>query len=250
VIHSGTQRSGSSKPRAAISGSCVRIPAGHQSGRSRSPESAPPGSLAHREAYDPPRTERERDALYADIQPLVRRLVDQYSREPRLRRKLEEQAYDRFCQLVDAYDPGQLVPIRTYLVRTLPAAVLSSARGRLRRDDPESDAEGDAGRHDGHHYLQLTDAGDDGAAMRSVLDALPQAIAVLPLRQRQVVIHRYYEARTLDEIAAASGIRITAVRALLRQGLRNLQRQVNATITVTTSEEVCATTDSDNTHRR
>ena len=61
---------------------------------------------------------------------------------------------------------------------------------------------------------------------QEVLHALPAAIAKLPPRQRQVVVWRYYESRSFEEIAATLRVRPATARSLLRHGLNNLRRQV------------------------
>jgi len=57
-----------------------------------------------------------------------------------------------------------------------------------------------------------------------VLRQLPDAIALLPLRQRQVVIWRYYEGRSFESIAETLEIQAATVRSLLRHGVNNLRR--------------------------
>src|SRR5205809_5332972 len=50
------------------------------------------------EAYVAPQTDKERESLYGDLQPLVRRLLRQYRQDPELRQDLEGEIYCRFCQ--------------------------------------------------------------------------------------------------------------------------------------------------------
>src|SRR5262249_39254275 len=79
-------------------------------------------------------TDEERDALYRDFQPLVRRLIARYGGEVEIRQDLTGEIYCRFCQLVSAYEPERGVPIKAYLVRTLTASVYSYARSRWREE--------------------------------------------------------------------------------------------------------------------
>ena len=65
----------------------------------------------------------DREALFQDFQPLVRRLIRQYGEDLELKRDLAGEIYCRFCELLDAYDPSRGIPVRAYLVRTLTASV-------------------------------------------------------------------------------------------------------------------------------
>src|SRR5438105_12578189 len=75
--------------------------------------------------YDDP---EDRDALYAEFQPLVRRLIRQYGHCPEIRQDLAGEIYCRFCTLVTAYDPSRGIPIRPYIVRQLTASVYTYVR--------------------------------------------------------------------------------------------------------------------------
>jgi RNA polymerase sigma factor (sigma-70 family) len=58
---------------------------------------------------------------------------------------------------------------------------------------------------------------------QEVLSRLPALIERLPLRQRQVVVGRYYDGRSFEEMAQALEVRPATVRSLLRHGLNNLR---------------------------
>jgi RNA polymerase sigma factor (sigma-70 family) len=173
-------------------------------------------------------SELERDALYEDFQPLVRRLMSQYGSDPGVRDDLRGEIYFRFCELVAAYDPSRGIPIKPYLVRTLTASVYSYARSRwrLRQRESSLDAEIDWEARPGSP--NPSDEWDDQLMMRNVLRELPAVIARLPLRQRQVVIWRYYESRSYDDIAETLGIQPATARSLLRYGIRALRREIGA----------------------
>ena len=169
--------------------------------------------------------------LYADFQPLVQRLIRQYGEDPELRQDLEGEIYCRFAQLLEAYDPHRGVPLRAYLVRTLTASVYSFARShwRTQRRQATFDPQFEETTSEAASWLAPVDPTtqwDDQLVTEQVLKGLPEAIAALPLRQRQVVIWRYYEARSFEEIAAALGIRLATARSLLRHGLNTLRRRI------------------------
>src|SRR5205823_10025098 len=145
-----------------------------------------------------------------------------------VRDDLRGEIYYRFCELVAAYDPGRGIPIKPYLVRTLTASMYSYARSgwRLRQRESSLDADVDWELRPG--TPNPSDEWDDQLMTRSVLQALPDAIARLPLRQRQVVIWRYYESRSYEEIAQTLEIQPATARSLLRYGIRALRREIGA----------------------
>ena len=184
-------------------------------------------------AEDPAITHGERIELYKDLQPLVGHLIRKYGGDPDLREELPGEIYWRFTQLVEAYDPGRGIPIKPYLVRSLTAFVYSYARSRQRQRIRESSlnptavlddcAQADAASGDPGHLW------DDQLVMRELLKSLRRAIARLPLRQRQVVIWRYYEGRSFEEIAEALSIQPATARSLLRHGVNHLRRSIGGT---------------------
>lgn len=171
----------------------------------------------------------ERETLFADFQPLVRRLIRQYGEDPELRQDLAGEIYYRFCNLVDAYDPSRGIPLRAYIVRTLTASVYTYSRSQWRRQHREVSLEADSGTVEpAESFIDPSSQWDTALMTQEVLNTLPEAIAQLPLRQRQVVIWRYYESRSFEEIAEMLQIRPATARSLLRHGLNNLRRKVSA----------------------
>ena len=67
---------------------------------------------------------------------------------------------------------------------------------------------------------------DDAMMMQKVQAGLPCAISQLSLRQRQVVIWRYYEALSFEEIADRLNIRLATARSTLRHALKNMRRKL------------------------
>jgi RNA polymerase sigma factor (sigma-70 family) len=169
----------------------------------------------------------DREALYKEFQPLVRRLIRQYGDCPEVRQDLAGEIYYRFSALLDAYDPGRGVPLKPYLVRQLSASVYTYARHGWIRQRREVSYEQTAAfcepvRED------PTREWDNRLAMDQVLHTLPDAISSLPRRQRQVVVWRYYEQRSFDEIAVMLNVKTATARSLLRHGVNNLRKSVRA----------------------
>jgi len=189
-------------------------------------EIAPPlGSWADRApAGDPGTPVVDREDLYREFQPLVRRLIRQYGDHPELRQDLPGEIFCRFCQLLEAYDPDRGVPLRPYLVRSLTASVYTYARSHWRRQRREIGLEVEAGAFETLQTVDPTQGWDTALLNQEVLRLLPDAIRQLPSRQRQVVIARFYESRSFEEIAESLNIRPATARSLLRHGLNSLRR--------------------------
>ena len=164
-----------------------------------------------------------REALYAELQPLVRRLIRQYGDTSELREELVSELYVRFCALLEAYDPSRGVPLRPYLIRTLSAHAYTYARALWRKARREVSGAGVGSAWEPIEAVDPTPAWDEALHLAKVRERLPEAIAALPQRQRQVVIWRYYEGREYEEIAALLQVRPATVRSLLRHGLTNLR---------------------------
>ena len=171
----------------------------------------------------------ERAALWEELQPLVRRLVRQYGEDPELRQDLEGEIYCRFFQLVAAYDPSRQIPLRAYLVKTLPPSIYSYARSQWRCKRRETFLDGEVEESAEAPAEDPTRLWDEQLALAGQLQELPKAIAALPLRQRQIVIWRYYEGRSFEEIAETLAVQPATVRSLLRHGLNSLRRLMDPT---------------------
>ena len=183
-------------------------------------------SCAPGERAPGPATVPDRERLFADFQPLVRRLIKQYGEDAEQRQDLVGEIYCRFCAVLAAYDPARGVPLRPYLVRTLTASVYTYIRSqwRLQQREVNLDAEGQL--EEATDPADPTDGWGQEILMHELLHALPPLIAALPLRQRQVVIWRYYDGRSFEEIAETLRVRPATARSLLRHGLNNLRRQI------------------------
>ena len=164
----------------------------------------------------------ERDSLYAEFQPLTRRLIRQYGDTNEAREDLMGEIYYRFCRLLDCYDPSRGIPLKPYLVRQLSASVYTYARHQWRRQKREVAIELESGLSE----RQAEDPSrqwDEKLTLGHVRQGLPDALLQLSLRQRQVVIWRYYEARSFEEIAERLSIQPATARSILRHGLRNIR---------------------------
>lgn len=174
----------------------------------------------------PPPVEIDREQLFREFRPLVRRLIRQYSSDAESREDLEGEIYCRFCALVDAFDPNRGIPLRAYLVRTLSGSVYTFSRSQWRREQREVSLEGSLQEDDPVVSQDPTAQWDFELMSRDVLKALPDAIATLPERQRRVLIWRYYDSRSFEEIATELGVQTATARSLLRHALTNLRQRI------------------------
>lgn len=172
-----------------------------------------------------PQPPAELEALFTELQPLVRGLIRRYGVDPDLREELPGEIFCHFVRLLESYDPARGVPLRPYLIRGLTTAVYTTARSRWRRSARETSLCPD---------LENVGIDDDPAAcwdhsiwQAEVLDALPSLIQDLPSRQRSVLIWRYFDECSFEEIAVQLQVQPSTVRSLLRHGINNLRRKVN-----------------------
>jgi RNA polymerase sigma factor (sigma-70 family) len=170
----------------------------------------------------------DRFTLFAEFQPLVQRLIRQYGDEPELREDLVGEIYCRFCAVLDAYDPARGVPLRPYLVHQLANSVYIFVRQQWRRHRREVSLEIDTLLRTLSRSEDVSAQWADALALQIVQDGLPGAISRLSLRQRRVVVWRYYEQRSFEEIAERLGVRLATARSTLRHALKNMRRNLVA----------------------
>lgn len=171
-----------------------------------------------------PGTPAERAALYRELEPLVRRLVRQYGDDPHLRQDLEGEIFCRFCRLLEQFDSSRGIPLKAYLVSALPPAVYSYVRAQWRHQQRERCLDRTIEPFEAEHAADPTHQWIEQLEREALLRLLPSAIARLPLRQRQVVIWRYYEGLSFEGIAARVGLQPVSIRSNLRHAIQNLRR--------------------------
>jgi RNA polymerase sigma factor (sigma-70 family) len=170
----------------------------------------------------------DRDSLYAEFAPLVRRLLRQYGTDPELRQDLTGEIYWLFCSLVEAYDPERGVPLRPYLVRQLTASVYTYVRRQWTRKSREFSEDWSDTSSCAEPGYDPTSSWIAELSQQQVLATLPNAIAQLPDRQRKVLMWRYYDELPFEEIAELLAVEASTCRSLLRHALNNLRKQMQA----------------------
>ena len=170
--------------------------------------------------------EADREALFVSFAPLVRRLCNSHYVDADSRQDLQGEIYCKFCSLLDAYDPSYRIPLRAYLVRSLTAAAYTYARSRWRRQQREISLDAAMETADAARLVDPHPSLDECLADEVFLAALPAAIGRIPRRQRQVLISRYYDHLSFEEIAENLEIQVTTARSLLRHAINNLRSQV------------------------
>jgi RNA polymerase sigma factor (sigma-70 family) len=169
----------------------------------------------------PSRLTSDRDRLFAQFRPLVNRLLRKYADTPERRNDLQGEIFCLFCELIEAFDPSRGVPLKAYLVHQLTSATYTEARKHWRNQKREISLE---------LYEEIptkedpTKKWDDEILLQQIRSLLPASIARLPTRQRQVVLWRYYDHLSFEEIAERLDIQPATVRSLLRHGMNALRR--------------------------
>jgi RNA polymerase sigma-70 factor (ECF subfamily) len=166
----------------------------------------------------------ERDALFQELQPLVRRLVSRYGEDPEVRADLPGEIYHRFWRLLEEYEPARGVPLRAYLIRNLTLFAHTYVRGRRRRQRRELGLIGDGNPELAH---DPTPEWCSAIARRQFARVLAETIDTLPPRQRLVVTWRYYHGRSFADIAELLHVRPATARSLLRHALVRLRRRLS-----------------------
>jgi RNA polymerase sigma factor (sigma-70 family) len=172
-----------------------------------------------------PETCEDRAALFLEFEPLIRRLMRQYQQTPDVREELRGELYWRFDDFVDRYDPSRGIPLRPYLVRQLSLTAFAFARRRWRQHQREVHLEDIQAPFT--RQPDPTPQWDTALADREMSKTLPGLIARLPLRQRKVVVWRYYEERSYEQIAALLNIEPATARSMLRHALNRLRQWVD-----------------------
>lgn len=167
----------------------------------------------------------DREALYGQFTPLVRRLIRQYGETAEMRQDLAGEIYYRFCALLEAYDPARGVPLRAYLVRQLTATIYTYARQQWSVSNREVGLECEDNAKE-EATVDPTQEWVHSLWQKQVAASLPEALDRLPRRQRQVLVWRYYESRSFEEIAEILNIQPATARSLLRHGLNNLRKHI------------------------
>lgn len=122
----------------------------------------------------------------------------------------QDLAQDAFAALLAGWRRGGLADPEHYLQRALTLRAVSRWRRAARRETPTSRPP------DG--------VSPDQTAVHDDRDALRRALAVLPARQRGVLVLRYLEDLPDEEIAALMGVRTSTVRSQAARGLESLRR--------------------------
>jgi RNA polymerase sigma factor (sigma-70 family) len=168
----------------------------------------------------------DRDQLFKEFASLVKRLIREYGRDAEQRQDLAGEIYCQFCTLLDVYDPQRGVPLRPYIVRQLTFAVHTYTRQQRRVRSREVTLGNVEGGMNPTPIEDPTPSWVHALSQQQVTEALPEALSFLPARQRSVVIWRYYEERSFDEIAGMLNVQPSTARSLLRHGLTNLRKHI------------------------
>ena len=169
-------------------------------------------------------SQKEREKLWSEFQPLVRRLIRQYGDTHEDRQDLAGEIFCRFTDLLTEFEPSRGVPLKPYLVRKLIASVYTYARSQWRRQRHEMRMETCSDALDARTAGDPTPEWNYALMKGEMLDRLTESMQRLPQCQRQVIIWRFYESRSYEEIAEMLGVKDATARSLARHGINNLRR--------------------------
>ena len=189
---------------------------------SKGPKSVHPNSGAAVQTDDVSAIDRE--WLYSQFAPLVRRLIIQYGTCPHLRDELVGEIYCRFCALLNVYDPSRGVPLRPYLVRQLSASVYTFVRAYRHSAGREMPLETSLDEVRRDLRADPTDEWDHSMAIDSIGHIIPEALSQLSERQQKVVLWRYYHDCSFEEVAKRLNVQVATARSLQRHALNNMRR--------------------------
>ena len=171
-----------------------------------------------------PRSEGDYATLFAELSPLVSRLIRTYAKDAEMKKDLHGEIYYQFRRLVNLYDPERGIPLRPYLVRQLTTSIYSYCRIQWRYEARYRSLEEShlafLSYHPAPHW-------DEEILLQEVQNSLPVALSKLTQRQRNVVKWRYYDACSYEEIAERMQIKPATARSLLRHGLQNLRTSLS-----------------------
>jgi RNA polymerase sigma factor (sigma-70 family) len=128
--------------------------------------------------------------------------------------------------ILDAYDPSRGIPLRPYLVRQLTSSIYTYSRQRWRRQKREINLDISLSTGEPSASADPSRDWDNEMITKQVLRMLPESIAILPARQRKLIVWRYYDAMSFEEIAAILNIQVSTARSILRHGLNNLRKTI------------------------
>lgn len=166
---------------------------------------------------------QDRDALFAALTPLVKRLCWRYGIDAEMRQDLIGEIYYRLSLLLNSYDPSQGVPLYPYLVRQLTASLHTFARQRRCRQRREIHLDT---LQDGHEALVCLpeEEWNHRIVSQQRMNRITHSLQRLPRRQQEVVMWRFFDELSFQEIAERLGIQESTARSLLRHGLAKLRQ--------------------------
>ena len=164
------------------------------------------------------------EVTYQELQPLVSALLHRYGSDSGTREELHGEIYFQFRKLVDDFDSSRGIPLKAYVIYSLPLRVRTWARSRWRLGHRECAFEETRLRPG----LRLDDPAllfSEQARQEEVNQTLHRALARLPVRQRDALTARYYGNQSYAEISRTLGIKENSVRSLVRHAVGNLKGQ-------------------------
>jgi len=185
------------------------------------------------------RVQPGRESLILEYLPLVRRLAGRYASTDYLRAELTQAGAVGLIQAVDRFDPRRGVPFVAYAIPTITGAMRRYLRDNsrlMRRPRPGSVTRAASGgvalfgtwsEPIEERWLPAEDAGRALAAVEDRV-LLGPALQTLSERDRRIIFLRFYEDRTLGQIARELHVSVARVSRLLARSLDTLRTDLGA----------------------
>lgn len=157
------------------------------------------------------------DCFYKRYVPFMYRIALHMMKDPM---DAEDLCHDVFMEAIDRLD--QYLPEKGSLEAWLAVRIRSRCLDRLRKQQHEQEK----------YQLQERNAlqGEQGIAEQVVRslerEALLQAMATLPVNQREAIFQSYFKEKSHSELAMKMQKPLGTVKSWIRYGLRNMRKQL------------------------
>src|SRR5207248_330863 len=136
--------------------------------------------------------------------PYVGALIRRFSNDAETRRDLSGESYLIFRGLLERYQPDRGVPLKPYLITQLKAHLYSHCRSKRcvsRRETPFGGID-----QNGYGGADPTETWDLELERKRLIEGLPEILRSVPIRQRYVILWRYFDEVSFEEIGVRLGV--------------------------------------------
>ena len=175
----------------------------------------------------------DRDSLYREFDPLVRKLIRKYSNSPEMGRDMVSEAYHRFSIILEEFDPSRGIPLKGYIVRKLTASMYTYSRSCWSNQIREESLDAYSGFAE---TISIEDPTDDWIRQiesEMLMRNIESAMGSISSRQRTALVWRYMNGMSFEEIAARLQVQPATARSLVRHALNSIRTTLDKPTKVT-----------------